>query len=51
MNLIFNADMRSDVMCNAADYFPVYTGSNKQLSAITTQWKDMVKINLNYSIF
>ena len=31
-------------MFNAAvDSFPFYTGSNKRLVAITTQWKDMVK--------
>ena len=30
-------------MLDAVDFFPFYTGSKKQLSAITTQWKDMVK--------
>ena len=47
---IFNVDVRSEKMLNAVDSFPFYTGSNKHLSAIATQWKDMVKYIYKFSI-
>ena len=38
-------------MLNAVDSFPFYTGSNKHLLAITTQWKDIVKYIYTFGQF